>query len=305
MKKLLTIIVTLVLTLGACFGLSSCSWFVSKETGWFEDFTLEKAGLADLPKPDFTYTDHTGCRIEGWIEPEEFERYVQEVFTYLTDKYDYVGAVGAQYSSFFGGAGTYKYVECEKVLSSYKRDGRAIEYEFVFFRGTPKEGDETTDGIALWHSENVQDGVCYFTIELKNYGGLKDKYRYTAEEVYDSYTNYGSDNWRADVEYPYAVVVRTQEELAQYQDEPWYSSSYESWGFSGYFMVAVVLSTSNDAERYDLTSVKKQDDKYVVALEKRAGADEGAAVMGEWYNVFTLDDYVQIYSPDDIIINIV
>lgn len=307
MKKLLSIILAIVLSLGVCMSFSSCANIISEKDGFFRKSTLKDAGLSGLSKPNFVYKTSSGPTLCGDIEQDEFDRYVQEVFTYLTDKYDYIGVAGVEYSNFFGGAGKYKYVECEQELSSYIKASSEwkIEYEFIFFRDKPKEGEETEDKIILeWYSTETHysgsDIYWNFQMTLKNFGGLKDTYCYTNEESYEE--RYYSDDWEAEMEYPHIDVVRSETEWEKYQEERWYTPSYD---FSKHFMVIITLSTPDSSVYYDVQSVKKQDDGFLCIIVYQGHTGEvGADVMGEINIVLEFDDYVQIYNSDDIILNI-
>lgn len=307
MKKLLSILLLIILSLGVCVGFSSCANVVSEKTGFYQQSTLQDAGLSGLSKPDFTYKISSGSTVSGTIKEEEFNRYVQEVFTYLTDKYDYVGVAGERYDGFYGGVCKYKFVECNQNLSSYVKDSGewGIIYEFIFFKGTPQVGEETTDIVVLeWYPKGKTTSGSYtswnFQMKLKNFGGLKDTYRYTGEVQYKLLYSDVSYDW-GEKDYPLISVVRAQADLEAYSHLYWYNPQFD---FANKFIVVITISTGNSAESYTFTSVRKQEGKVVCAMTYSQNGD-GACVMGERYFVLEFDNHVQIYSSDDIVVEIV
>lgn len=318
MKKLLSILLAVLLSLGMCFSVSSCAIFVgigSEKEGFVKQKYLREAGLSGLSKPDFIYLKSGGSCIWGEIEREEFDRYVQEVFTYLTEKYEYVGIRGKEYGTFFGGAGDYRYVECEKVLSSYafpSNSEKGQSYEFVFFRNKPEIGAETTDVVSLdWFATSYKlgetDKYYNFRMYFKNFDGLKDSFRYTNYVDYESLSGTYTNEWSGEKEYPRVIVARSQEEWETYQEEYWYHDYYAWSDFAKkYFIVVIQLPTANSAEYYWATydAVTMENGKCVFRVNRYTREEAGADVMGECTMVFQVENYEKIYSPDDVIVEV-
>ena len=318
MKKWLALLLAVVFSLGFCFSFSSCAIFLgigSEKEGFVKKKYLREAGLSGLSKPDFIYLESGGDCIWGEIEREEFDRYVQEVFTYLTEKYEYVGIRGKEYGTFFGGAGDYRYVECEKVLSSYAspdNSEKGQKYEFVFFREKPEIGSETTDVVGLdWSATSYKlgetDKYYNFRMHFKNFDGLKDSFRYTNYVDYEKLSAKYTNEWSGEKEYPRVIVAHSQEEWAIYQEESWYYDYYAWEDFAkNYFIVVIQLPTSNSAEYYWIysDSVTMENGKCVFRLTRSTREEAGADVMGECTIVLQVEKYEKIYSPDDIIVEV-
>ena len=93
MKKLTVWILSIILLLGCCLSFSSCRSSISERTGFYTKATLKELHLEGLKKPNYTYKekdDFVTRTIMGDIEKEEFERYAEEVFEFLTNRYEYV-----------------------------------------------------------------------------------------------------------------------------------------------------------------------------------------------------------------------
>ena len=153
MKKFLSFMLTVMVVFTAMLGFSSCKT-VSRWTKWYKLSTLDGLGLEDLPKPNFDYVCHDDIfrRIDGIIEEKEFNEYVQEVFEYLSGKFECLGTPGEFVTdqTMFSGP-NYAYIACENELEDFKIDLKGLDkeicgvgYMFLYFSNEPNERNKWT-----------------------------------------------------------------------------------------------------------------------------------------------------------------
>ena len=133
---------------------------------------------------------------------------------------------------------------------------------------------------------------------LNKFDTLEDMYHYTNEQKFETVYSKSKGSW-FEKEYPCIIVVRSQTALDEYPNEPWYNPSYD---FSKGFLVALQLNADN-SEGYKVTSVWKQDGKFVFTIA-RCTADEEMS-MGEWDIALRFDKHTKINTPEDIVLKFI
>lgn len=310
MKKFFSFLLTLIIVFSAGF-FTSCkvgnAW-----KGWFSYSTLSSTGLTDLPRPNFEYKDSTVIErsVLGNIEKEEFDRYANEVFEYLIDKYPCVGQSGRQTSSFFGGAGDFIFVECEQKLASFggTNEKGYANYFFVFFEEEPTVGSRTNNVIRLsYYPKYVHRGedseVYYnFSITLKN-GGMTDKYFYTETESFDKYVSFYSDCKDGEEKSGDQVkIFREKKDLDDYLIEHDLSEYISQYSYSNQFFVAIELKVRDSKVIYYVDSIERQEGKWLFNINKEYFYEEPKEGLQKCVMIVVLDDYVKIENSEDIII---
>ena len=305
MKKILPIILSFVFCFALCVNFTSCTKVVSDETQFFTRAGLKRSGVPNLPKPDFKYKYCYWTTIYGDIEKETFESYAQDVLDYILSLYDYVGTIGYEYGTFFGGAGRYKFVECDTSLSSYASETEISKtYTFVFFRKKPSVGDETTDSIELtYYNKPMREGGSQiyfnFQMQLKNIG-LQSTFIYNFEEGFEEFRGRKSHNWSSQTNYPVIEIIRTAEDWEKYSED-----FYQNVNFDSHFIVLLTLSTHHSLVYYELDTITATDGKFVFDFKEGyywSENGEGTEEMGTYTVAIMLDNYVKINSPDDIVV---
>ena len=146
LKKIVSVCLTIILLLGMLFSMTGCN-MLNKRTKWYNERTLAAKGLEGLPKPDFKYKGHDNWArsIDGNITEEAFNDYAQELFTYMDEKFEYLGTAvdDLGYDMF---KPSNRFVNCERKLENYRqdfkdKDGELIGYTymFVYFMDAPSE----------------------------------------------------------------------------------------------------------------------------------------------------------------------
>ena len=303
MKRIFCFVLTTLLLVCVCFTSSGCTAF--DETGFFKKNILASEGVAGLESPNYTLSFSRYSETCGIIERSEFNRYAQYLLNFLTERYDCVGTEGYEYSTFFGGAGRYKYKECDiNDLSTYacEVDDGYCHYIFVYFTETPVQGDETERKIELWFfSNNVhttfnheeKSPEFYFKMRFNNLYGVTDKYIFTPYEPFDVY-NFGEEAVDG-INEPVVNVIRTEEKWNEL-----FGDSYKGYrpNFLKNFAISIFINCPNKetCTYYAVESVVKNDNGYTIEIEMwQTSSYEYTA----WNLVIKLQNEVNIYDTSD------
>ena len=137
MKKIFNCLLILIclLIMTSCETLDS-SWRI---TNFFSFSVLEYGNIYDLPKPvDATNLQAMSADdIEFQTSKDGFLKYVSNIYEFLkSKKFQYIGTRGEVLSTFFGGAPTYAFYECDELsdFCEIRDDGLVNEniYRFVW-----------------------------------------------------------------------------------------------------------------------------------------------------------------------------
>ena len=183
MKKLLSIALSVLLMLGVCFSLVGCK-LIDKRTKWYTTKVLTNCALENLPKPDYSYKGHNDVyrQIDGDITETVFHQYAQQVFSYMDNKFERLGAEG----EWLGKPGLYdqdrQFVSCERKLENYRsditnNDGETIGIYYVFLYFKESEPTETKKS----STTNYVELSYYFDARVRRRqvdGEYQDKYTY-------------------------------------------------------------------------------------------------------------------------------
>ena len=312
MKKLFCFVLITLLLISVCFTGAGCKAAFNR-TGFFKSKILKSEGVAGLERPNYTLSFSGWTSTHGMIERAEFDRYAQYVLDFLTERYDYVGTEGYEYGTFFGGAGTYKFKECDtNDLSTYiyKNDSRSCEYIFVYFIEKPIEGDQTQQKIEL---EYYYNPVSYllgddkkgpefnFQMSFNNFYGITDKYIFTSAEPFEIH-NFGEEAVDGIIE-PVVNVIRTEEKWNEIFSDRWYSSYCPD--FSKNFMISIFINCpeKETCTYYHVQSVVKNNNGgYTIKIEMWGTT---AYTYTAWNILIELEEYVNIYDVSDLTIQFV
>ena len=273
MKRILHLLLAVIVSLSCTSTLSACGKAGSFSNNFFKGSSLSKTGLIGLEAPNFEMTYNGYSNISGLIEKSEFDRYVKYVLHFIREKYEIVGTEGYEYSTFFGGAGTYKFIECGDNLEDYLAENNefVIKYIIVYYTKPLDKVEFTADKVELEYrfkeykrTYNDKEYRYNFDFSLKNIMtcGLTDKYYLNNDQPADfhsvrneDYTLEGSD--------PIIDLIFTQEEWDKKYSEKWweYLASPDENN-----PVIIVFLPIDAYCHYNIKDVKIEDGNFVLYI---------------------------------------
>ena len=149
MKRIKKIAVVLLLIITSVFSFG-CH---SLPRDFFTKEELEKFLVPDLPKltnndSSIKINKYVYSNFYTTVNEEMYWSYVQEVYTYLSNNFVYLGKQGEMISSFFGAAPTYEFIPCEELMEFCTEDETIIStyiiYANEFFTEEPNRLDFRT-----------------------------------------------------------------------------------------------------------------------------------------------------------------